>query len=33
VIRDDDEALKSFLIGRGFNRSIFVSYNKDPRQT
>ena len=32
VIRDDDEALKSFLIGRGFNRSIFVSYNKDPRQ-
>ena len=33
IIRDDDEALKSFLIGRGFNRSIFVSYNKDPRQT
>jgi len=33
VIRDDDEALKSFLIGRGFNRSIFVSYNNDPRQT
>jgi GNAT superfamily N-acetyltransferase len=32
IIRDDDEALKSFLIGRGFNRSIFVSYNKDPRQ-
>ena len=32
VVRDDDEALKSFLIGRGFNRSIFVSYNKDPRQ-
>ncbi len=33
VVRDDDEPLKSFLIGRGFNRSIFVSYNKDPRQT
>ncbi len=33
VIRDDDEALKSFLIGRGFNRSIFVTYNKDPRQS
>ncbi|OGN90769.1 MAG: hypothetical protein A2158_05780 [Chloroflexi bacterium RBG_13_46_14] len=33
AIRDDDEALKSFLIGRGFNRSIFVTYNKDPRQS
>ena len=33
VIRDDDEALKSFLIGRSFNRSIFVTYNKDPRQS
>lgn len=33
VVRDDDEALKSFLIGRGFNRSIFVSYTKDPRQS
>jgi ribosomal protein S18 acetylase RimI-like enzyme len=33
VIRDDDEALKNFLIGRGFNRSIFVTYNKDPRQS
>ena len=33
IIRDDDEPLKGFLIGRGFNRSIFISYNKDPRQS
>ncbi len=29
VIRDDDENLKSFLVGRGFNRSDFVAYDKD----
>ena len=31
IIRDDDEPLKGFLIGRDFERSIFVSYHKDPR--
>jgi GNAT superfamily N-acetyltransferase len=33
IIRDDDETLKGFLIGRDFNRSIFIPYNKDPRQS
>jgi GNAT superfamily N-acetyltransferase len=28
VIRDDDEALKAFLAGRGFNKAEFVSYEK-----
>jgi GNAT superfamily N-acetyltransferase len=28
VIRDDDEPLKGFLVGRNFDRSIFVSYEK-----
>lgn len=28
VIRDDDEALKSFLVGRGFARDEFISYEK-----
>ncbi|MBN2239937.1 MAG: GNAT family N-acetyltransferase [Dehalococcoidales bacterium] len=27
VVRDDDEALKSFLAGMGFRKSEFVSYN------
>ena len=30
VIRDDDEALKSFLDGRGFKRSEFISYDMKP---